>query len=198
MPIQLDFSNVPTNEPVPAGRYPVVVEQVECRDSKSSDSKYLNWELRILDGEFANRRLFMMTSLSAKALWRLRSVLINLDAYEEQLDIEVDEGSDIVISPELVGLTGTAVVKIETYQGEERAKVDELLDDDGVDRERAARKTKGGPKGGGRAPGQQKKFLSREDVPTEARDAEEGAEGELVGAATGATKPLDRAALKLR
>lgn len=141
MAINVDFSDVPTNEPVPDGRYPVVVEQAEIRDSKSSDSQYINWELRIMDGEYANRRLFMMTSLSKKALWRLRAVLKNLGCYPgDKFTIEKDEGSGIMLFPQVVGATGVAVSKIETYQGEERSRTEELLDDNGQDVEKMERK----------------------------------------------------------
>jgi hypothetical protein len=184
MAIQLDFSDIPSNEPVPAGRYPVIVDRVECRDSKSSDSQYLNWELKVTEGEFINRRLFMMTSLSRKALWRLRAVLTNLDAYEEKLELDVDEDSGAVLQPELVGLQGVAVVKMETYQGEERSRVEELLDEDGVDRERAQRKTtKPQRSGGGR--------LGVVQAPV---TSDEASEGEPVGA----RQPVNRAEMKLR
>lgn len=146
MTININFADVPTTEPVPAGDYLFIVENVVLRSSKDKidpdtqeKSQYLNWELTITEGPFEGRRIFMMTSLVKKALWKLRSVLVNLDSYNENFDLDVDEDTNAVISPELVGLVGVVRVKMGMWDGKERSEVDTILDIDGVDRERAGR-----------------------------------------------------------
>lgn len=127
-------------EPLPEGEYECVIEKVEVRDSKSSDHDYLNWELKVLDEDYEDRRLWMITSLSPKALFRLKDVLVAIDVIEgdEELEIEWEDDVDItsqegplVTNPDLDGLPCVAVVTNEVYDGRERNRVNELLGPDG-------------------------------------------------------------------
>lgn len=200
--VAVDFSDIPTNEPVPAGMYTIVVENVEWRQSKDKIdedtgnlSEYLNWELAITDGDFANRRLFTITSLKKKALWKLRSVFTNLAVdYDPDRGMEIDDDSNQVIYPELVGLIGTAEVVEGSYNGKPRSEVANIFDPDGIDLEKAMRDERRAEKkaSNGKAPGQQESFIPRgtraasppqEQDPDFAPDEEEGP-------ATGATRPL--------
>lgn len=124
-------------EPVPEGKYNVVVETVEVRESKSSDHPYLNWELRIVDEDYEDQRLWMITSLSPKAMFRLKDQLVDLDVIdgeEEDFPIEWDDDVDItpkegpvLTNPDVIGMEGVAVVKNEMYEGKERNRVEEIL-----------------------------------------------------------------------
>lgn len=199
----IDFSGIPSNDPVPAGDYPVEVENVEWRQSKDKIDKetgelseYWNWEAVITDGPFQGRRLFFMTSLTKSALWKLRNVLVNLGAYRESIEPVYDEDTKQVLEPELVGLTGVARVKMGSYKGEPRSEVDKILDDDGVDREKAMRQD---AKSNGKAdaPGKQRSFLSKQRALADAEGADEG-DVEPVAPVTGPTRKLDRADMKLR
>lgn len=191
---QVDFSKVPSTENVPAGRYPFIVENVQLRTSKEKIdpdtgelSEYWNWELTITEGDFEDRRLWLMTSLVAKALWKLRGVLTNLEVElpkneetgKPMLDYDYDETTGQITDPELIGLTGVAVVKMGSYNGQERSEVDTILNKDGIDLTKALRTNK--------APGQQPKFLTK----TEALNG--GSEP-----ATGSTVPLERKKMSLR
>ena len=127
-------------EPLPEGEYECVIEKVEVRDSKSSDHDYLNWELKVLDEDYEDRRLWMITSLSPKALFRLKDVLVAIDVIDgdEELEIEWEDDVDItsqegplVTNPDLDGLPCVAVVTNEVYEGRERNRVNELLGADG-------------------------------------------------------------------
>jgi hypothetical protein len=128
--ITVDFSQVPSQEPVDVGDHTVIVEKVELRDSKSSSNQYLNWDLVDTEGAGTGRHLFLMTSLSVKALWRLEAVCesfgIELDD-GERLTLEVDDDTKLVTEPDLVGKVALARVKHEVYDGKIQAKVDEIL-----------------------------------------------------------------------
>jgi hypothetical protein len=144
-------------EPVPEGRYDVTVERVEVRESKSSDYDYLNWELNIADGDYEGQKLWMITSLSPRALFRLKDTFIALEVIEgdeedfeldwdDEVDITPQEGP-IVTNPDLEGIAAVAVVKNEMYDGKERNRVDDLLGSDAGTSEpdeKPARKSSGG------------------------------------------------------
>lgn len=129
--LQLDFSNVQSFDPLPNGSYSVMIEQVVAKETVDKPgSYYLNWDLVVTNPEFENRHLFFMTSLSEKALWRLQSVLMNLGVLstdQTALEIEVDDDTGILTSPDLNGVPATAVVKIEIYQGRKQNRVDDLV-----------------------------------------------------------------------
>ena len=129
--ISIDFSDVESFEALEPGKYPIVVESVEMRASTKSENPYLNWELRITNESAKNRRLFLMTSLSPKALWRLKGIFENLGIYEEQMELQVDEESGILISPAIVGVPAIAVVAQEVYQGRVQNRVEDLLPPEG-------------------------------------------------------------------
>jgi len=63
-----------TQNAIPEAEYEVSVDKCEVRQAKSGDSKYLNWQFRLVDGEHAGRCVFMKTSLKKEALWRLKEL----------------------------------------------------------------------------------------------------------------------------
>lgn len=140
--IKINFADVEGSfEPLPEGTYEVEVERVEVRESNSSDNDYLNWELTVQDEEYEGRKLWMITSLSERALFRLKDVFVALDVIEEddELEIEWDDDVDVtpkegpqVIEPELAGLFGSAIVTNEVYEGKERNRVADLSGSDGA------------------------------------------------------------------
>lgn len=127
-------------EPLPEGEYECVVERVEVRESKSSDHNYLNWELSVLDEDYEDRKLWMITSLSPKALFRLKDVFVAVGVIDGDEELEIEWADDVdvtpgegplVINPELEGLPCVAVVTNEVYDGRERNRVNELLGPEG-------------------------------------------------------------------
>jgi len=124
--IQVDFKGIETYEALPRGRYPVVIESVTVRESETSEYPYLNWELRVDGGEFEGRHLFLMTSLSPKALWRLRGILEALGVFEETMEFEVDDSTSELVSPDLIGIEAEATVSVEKYEGQLRNRVENL------------------------------------------------------------------------
>ena len=124
--IDIDFSQVEEFEPLPAGQVSILIEEVTLKQSKSGEYPYLNWELRVSEGEFANRRLFMMTSLSERALWRLKAVFENIGVLATQMQLQVDETTNLLLSPALSGLPAIAVVSQEVYEGRIQNRVEDL------------------------------------------------------------------------
>lgn len=125
--VNLDFSNVQEFEALPAGDYPVYVEQVELKQSQHSDYPYLNYTLVVSEGEYANRKLFMISSLSPKALWRAKAVFQSLGVYQEQMDLNVDDDTNQLLSPDLVGAVALAIVGQEVYEGRVQNRVQDLV-----------------------------------------------------------------------
>lgn len=158
--LTINFAEIESSfEPLPEGRYECIVDHVEVRESKSSDNPYLNWELIVQDEEYEDRRLWMITSLSEKALFRLKDVFLALGVIEEDEEVEVewDDAVDItpqegpqLINPDVAGLACTAIVTNEVYDGRERNRVNELV---GADEAPAkpARKSSAKAKSNGKA-----------------------------------------------
>ena len=141
--ISINFAEVTGGfEKLPEGPHPVIVEKVEVRESKSSENNYLNWELKVSEGEHEGSRLWMITSLSPKALFRLKDVFEALGVLDDEMELDWDDDIEItpgagptLLEPDVIGIECTAVVKNETYEGKERNRVDEI---------RAAGATSGG------------------------------------------------------
>lgn len=134
--INVNLSDVDSFEPMPEGEYDIEVDKVEVRMNKAGDGLYLNWELVVLDGDFENRKLWMITSLKQTALFRLKQVFEDMDlidADDEEVEIEYDDdveptpqGGPRLLYPEAEGLEGIARVKNEMYDGRERNRVEQL------------------------------------------------------------------------
>lgn len=122
MAIKVNFSDIQTFETLPTGNYSVIVESVELRDSKSSEYPYLNWTLEVQEGDYAGRKLWLITSLNPKALWKLQETLAALgyetDALKGELEFDPEE---------FVGCEAVASVILTQYQGREQNQVESLL-----------------------------------------------------------------------
>jgi len=147
-------------EPVPEGRYPVIIERIEVRESKSSDNDYLNWEMKITDDEYEGQRLWMITSLSPRALFRLKDIFMSLGIIEgEEEDFALDWEDDVDITPkegplltdpDLDGVAAIAVVENEMYEGKEQNRVNQLLSADEDDEPKKPSRAKAKSSGNGR------------------------------------------------
>lgn len=136
--INVNLADVESFEPLPEGKYAAEIEKVEVRSNKARDGLYLNWELTVLDGDYENRKLWMITSLKETALFRLKEVFEQLDLLDDDEDMELEYDDDmepdttagpLLLYPEVEGIECTAVVKNEMYDGRERNRVDQLLGD---------------------------------------------------------------------
>ncbi len=129
--VAVDFSEVESFEAIEEGEYPVVIEQVEYVEPASEDKyPYLNVQLEISEGEHEGRKLWTILSFSPKALWRMKEVFENLGLPVDEVEFEVDEDTNYVTEPELVGIPCLAVVSIEPYDGKDRNRVDNLISAD--------------------------------------------------------------------
>lgn len=148
--VNVNFSDVESFEPVPEDEYPIEVDKVEVRANKAGDGLYLNWELIIIDGDYENRRLWMITSLKETALFRLKAILENLELLDEEDEIDLEYDDDVepstkggprLLEPDVEGLEAIAVVKNEMYDGREQNRVKDVY---------VERKTKKQPKSSSR------------------------------------------------
>jgi len=120
MSLRIDFSQIPELEPLPTGEYPAVVTGVELRESRSGPDPYLNWAFEITSPEYLGRKVWLVTGLGVKALWKLQETLEALGA--TNLSGEID------LNPqEFVGRQCNIVVSQEVYNGVTRNRVDSVL-----------------------------------------------------------------------
>jgi hypothetical protein len=131
----VNFSDVEDFEALPEGEYAVEIDKVEVRRNKADDGDYLNWEFVVLDGDYENRRLWLITSLKPQALFRLKDVLEQLDLLEgDEMELEWDDDQDVTSSsgprllyPDVEGMEASIRVKNETFDGKERNRVDSVF-----------------------------------------------------------------------
>jgi hypothetical protein len=110
-------------EPMPEGKYTLSLSDVDA-SKEGPAGPYWSWEFSVLDEGYTNRKLWVNTSLSADAEWKLKETF---EAFGAAPDTDTDE---------LIGQPVTAIVTIRTIQkgakaGELTNSVDTLLPFDG-------------------------------------------------------------------
>lgn len=122
--ISVDFTGVETSGRVPEGSHIAEVQDVELRDSESSESQYLNFKLKVA----GKGVIYHTCSLQPQALWNLRGTL-------EAMGMEVpDDAIDIDFS-DLIGEKLGIEVENETYEGKKRPRVVATFSPDGEEEE---------------------------------------------------------------
>jgi hypothetical protein len=101
--------------PLPDGKYDAIVETVFVAKSKT-DKEYIDFTLKVVDGEFKNRKIFDKKWLTEKALPYTRKELDAVGVKPESR--EQLEGS----LEALIGATLAVWVTTEPAQGEFKAK----------------------------------------------------------------------------
>lgn len=133
--LTIDFSDVQADEftIVPKGKYEVEVVEIklgqrEPRDEDDHPAPYLNFQLKITEGEYENRRLFMVASFSEKAIGRTKALLETFGVdVQGKTPLKVDQATDVVIEPDLEGEPAIATVRIEKGQeGEMQSRIARL------------------------------------------------------------------------
>lgn len=74
-------------EALPEGRYTAKLNDVDTT-KEGAKGAYWSWEFEIVDGEFKNRKLWVNTSLSEKADWKMKEVFT---AFGYDADTDTDE-----------------------------------------------------------------------------------------------------------
>lgn len=107
--LNLDFSNVPSREPLPEGVYDVTIGKVEQVMSKTN-KPMLKVEFEVQSEEYQGRKLFSNYVLTEDCMWKVKELFDSLGLDTSQvLDIDTDE---------LVGMGCMAKVAQREYQGE--------------------------------------------------------------------------------
>ena len=108
--IKVDFSQVEDapDYSIENGKYKVSVVDVEKKEGNKAP--YLKWTLKLLDGKSKGLQLFLNTSLSPSALFKLREVL-------ESLGIKVPKSAVSLDPAKVKNLTMGVVVENKPYEG---------------------------------------------------------------------------------
>jgi len=85
--------NLEKLNPLPEGIYKVLVKNVKLKESKFGANPYLLWQLAVTEGQEKDKIIFMNTSLSDKALWRIKKLLTALafPSCDAQIELEPKE-----------------------------------------------------------------------------------------------------------
>lgn len=129
--VTVDFSEVEEFSAVPKGEYPMVFEELEYVEPASEDKyPYINVKASITEGEYDGRNVWGIWSFSPKALWRMKQAFENLGLPLDEVEFEVDEDTNLVTDPELVGMPFVGVVEVEKYEGKDRSRLEGYLEAD--------------------------------------------------------------------
>jgi len=103
---RIPFSEIPKKPILEKGDYQAMIREVRKEPSSDQQSENLVWDIDIIDPAFEGVSLRMWTNLQLKSLWRLEMVLDQLGLGKEEgkdLDIDIDEETNVVINPQLSG-----------------------------------------------------------------------------------------------
>lgn len=129
--VTVDFSEVEEFAAIPKGEYPMIFEELEFVEPASEDKyPYVNVKASITEGEHDGRNVWGIWSFSPKALWRMKQAFENLGLPVDEVEFEVDEDTNLVTSPDLVGMPFVGVVEVEKYDGKDRSRLEGILADD--------------------------------------------------------------------
>lgn len=113
-----------TFEVLPKGTYTCIIESAEYGLSKEAQKPMWTLILAIVDGEYANRKLFNWISFSEKALPMSKATIMRIAP--ELLSATFDP-KEIAEAGSLVGKEVRAKVVIKKYEGDDSNSVKELL-----------------------------------------------------------------------
>lgn len=104
------------------GEYRLRITDVSSETAQSSGNQYFNWEYEVVGGDFDGCKVWDITTITEKALWRL-VVLLKAAGFDG--DFDTDDLDAIWKAVE--GKTLRAKLFVETYEGKGRAKVGEYI-----------------------------------------------------------------------
>lgn len=121
--VRVNFSDTQSFEHPPVGAYQVEVTGFEERESEKGEFNYWNWELTITEGDFAGGKMWIITSFSPKASFKLLETLIAFGADEEELRSSGDLNLDDEFAEQFIGAECLATVTMQSYNGERNPRV---------------------------------------------------------------------------
>lgn len=118
--VSVDMKGVDVKRVLPEDDYLVAVEEVTEKVGESSGKAYLEWKLRVVEGEYEGVTLYHKTSLQPHALFNLKGTLIALGipVPNNTIDLNLDK---------MVGLKMGASVEKGTYDGKPKNDIVEVF-----------------------------------------------------------------------
>ncbi len=132
--IHVDLSGVETFDSLPLGKYYGSVDKIEYREP-TEEGKFAQIQATymVIEGELVGRKQSEFISMSPKAAFRLKRWLNRFGIDDEQVALDIDEDSQMMIDPDLVGINLIFEVYIDPklYLGEKqvRTRLIEVTDD---------------------------------------------------------------------
>lgn len=116
---------------LPAGKYLAQLRDVDTT-KEGAKGPYWSWEFEVIEGDHTNRRLWVNTSLSENADWKMKEVFNGLghDATSDTDDM-IGEKCWLVVSERIIeqgaraGQKGNNVDQVLVYDGTAAAESDE-------------------------------------------------------------------------
>lgn len=127
MKYNVSFEGVQRGGAIPAGHYAGVVADVVIKQKEGSEYPYLNWDVVVAEGEYEGRHQFGITTLKPAGLFNLMDYLQALGFTEQDYDLQFDDATGQLTSPEVIGLPCTMSIIEETYNNKPTSKIDTLL-----------------------------------------------------------------------
>lgn len=126
---KVNFGDVPDSY-IPPGNYEATITQVVLKESQSSEYPYLNWTFELTDPEHLLMPVWMITSLSPKALFGLKDAFAVLGVTDdsEEFELEVDDDTGFLIDPDVIGIPVTIKTSVNEYQGRKLTRVDKIVE----------------------------------------------------------------------
>lgn len=163
--IKVDLSDVESKVILEEGDYLVTVAEVEQRPGDEDD--YLSWKFEIEGGGVA----YENTSLSPKALWKLRTLL-------ESMGYEIPDKAFSLDLEELVGLTCGASIGVDVFNNKKKNVIIDTFPEDELDEEDEEEDKPSKSKGKGKSSKKSKKQEEEDDEDEEEEDDDDEDEEE--------------------
>ena len=117
---QADEAEVQDFSPLPEDTYRAKLLEVEQKEGRQSGKPYWNWTFEVTEGDHTGRRLWVITSLSEKALFKLKEVF---QAFGYTTDSDTDE----MIGEEVRLVVSQMVIEQGKRAGQIGNQVDQVL-----------------------------------------------------------------------
>jgi len=96
---------------IPAGDYPVIIDNAEIKETRDGTGEYINARLKILTGEYEGRTIFTMWNIKNK---NPEATAIGLSQLKTFCKVSGRGDKPLTDVTQLVGYKATAVVKTRT------------------------------------------------------------------------------------